>query len=253
VQEATPKLVEQQLDAVLSDIFPDAIKIGMVADVEIIETIAQKLRECGVGEYGGNADGRHNAGAGAGSAGSARSADRSATGGDEPGTAKPKVKNIVVDPVMVSSSGSSLISDEAKSTIQDKLFPLADVITPNIPEAQTLCERSVETEKDMVECGTLLAKKFNTAVLVKGGHSVHDATDYLCYSDRYVKFSGERINNHNTHGTGCTLSSAIACGLAEGKTLEDSIRDAKAYLTGALKSMLDLGQGIGPVDHTWGL
>jgi len=162
-------------------------------------------------------------------------------------------KNIVVDPVMVSTSGCRLISDEAMDALVAKLLPLGTVITPNIPETEVLCGFSVQNEDDMVRAAEKIAARLNGAVLVKGGHLVSDATDLL-YEDGVVRwYRSERVNNPNTHGTGCTLSSAIACNLAAGYTLGESVKNAKEYLTGALKAMLDLGKGPGPMDHMYRL
>ena len=147
-------------------------------------------------------------------------------------------KNIVVDPVMVATSGSRLIGESAIETLISTLIPLARVITPNIPESEVLR-------------GFSIPDKTGVAVLVKGGHLVNDAVDCLCEDGHIEWYASRRINNPNTHGTGCTLSSAIACGLARGMTLAESIHCAKQYLTGALEAMLDLGAGSGPMDHTW--
>ena len=160
-------------------------------------------------------------------------------------------KNIVVDPVMVSTSGCKLISDEAQEALVNLLLPMGTVITPNIPEAEILCGFKIKDEKDMVKAGMYIANKTKGAVLVKGGHLVNDAIDLLCMEDESFWYSAERIDNPNTHGTGCTLSAAIACNLAGGKSLDESIRDAKSYLTGALRSGLDLGKGSGPLEHTY--
>ncbi|MDD2992859.1 MAG: bifunctional hydroxymethylpyrimidine kinase/phosphomethylpyrimidine kinase [Pygmaiobacter sp.] len=162
-------------------------------------------------------------------------------------------KNIVIDPVMVSTSGSKLISDEAIETLVAKLLPLGTVLTPNIPETEVLCGFAIKTESDMVRAAQLLSGRFNGAILVKGGHLVSDATDLLYEAGRAHWYAAERVNNPNTHGTGCTLSSAIACNLAAGKPLGESIQNAKDYLTGALKAMLDLGKGPGPMDHMYRL
>ncbi len=162
-------------------------------------------------------------------------------------------QNIVVDPVMVSTSGSKLLSDEAIDALVTKLLPLGVVITPNIPEAEVLCGFGIKTQEDMVEAAKRIAQRYNGAVLVKGGHLVSDATDLLYENGTPHWFQSERIDNPNSHGTGCTLSSAIACNLADGKSLDESIRCAKQYLTGALKAMLDLGKGSGPLDHTYKL
>lgn len=162
-----------------------------------------------------------------------------------------KAENIVVDPVMVATSGSKLISDEARDTLINKLLPIATVITPNIPESEVLCGFEIKDEDGMVRAAEKIAESFKGAILVKGGHLVNDAIDLLYENGRSSWFSSERIDNPNTHGTGCTLSSAIACNLAAGYPLEDSIRNAKEYLTGALRAMLDLGKGSGPLDHMY--
>lgn len=162
-------------------------------------------------------------------------------------------EKIVVDPVMVATSGSKLISDEACDTLISKLIPIATVITPNIPEAEVLCGFEIKDEDGMVRAAEKIAKSFKGAILVKGGHLVNDATDLLYENGKIIWFSSERIDNPNTHGTGCTLSSAIACNLAAGYSLEDSIRNAKEYLTGALGAMLDLGKGSGPLNHMYRL
>lgn len=162
-----------------------------------------------------------------------------------------KAKNIVVDPVMVSTSGSRLICDLAMETLITKLLPLGTVVTPNIPEAETLCGLEIKNEEDMIKAAQRIAEKIGSAVLVKGGHLVNDAIDLLYEDGEIHWYQSERIENPNTHGTGCTLSSAIACNLADGKTLDESIRSAKEYLTGALRAQLDLGRGSGPMDHTY--
>jgi hydroxymethylpyrimidine/phosphomethylpyrimidine kinase len=160
-------------------------------------------------------------------------------------------KNIVVDPVMVSTSGYKLLNDEAQHTLFEKLFPVADLITPNIPEAEILCGFEIEGRERMEAAAAQIAKKFNGAILIKGGHLINDASDLLYANGKTRWFVSERVNNPNMHGTGCTLSSAIACNLAAGLPLEDSIERAKAYLTGALKAMLDLGKGSGPLNHVY--
>lgn len=206
IMEATPEFVAAQLDAVFSDIFPDAVKIGMVSNSEIIRVIAQKLKEY-------------------------------------------DAKNIVVDPVMVSTSGCRLISEEAQKTLREVLLPLGTVITPNIPEAEVLSGISIKDEDGMVSAAEIIAEKYSGAILVKGGHLVNDAVDLLYKDGSYKWFRAKKINNPNTHGTGCTLSSAIACNLAADKSLDESIACAKEYLTGALAAMLDLGKGAGPLNH----
>lgn len=206
--EVPPEFVGKQLDCIFTDIYPDAVKIGMVSGSDIIDVIAEKLRQYGA-------------------------------------------KNIVVDPVMVSTSGGKLISDAAIDSLVAKLLPIATVITPNIPEAEVLCGLKVKDENSMIRAAELLTERFGGAILVKGGHRVNDANDLLYENGNIHWYRSERVNNPNTHGTGCTLSSAIACNLADGKTLDESVRNAKDYLTGALKAMLDLGKGPGPVNHTY--
>ena len=210
IMEVTPEFLEKQLDAVFSDIFPDAIKTGMVSSSELIRVIAKKLKQ-------------YNA------------------------------SNIVVDPVMVATSGAKLISDDAIETLKDNLLPLATVITPNIPEAEVLSGITITSEDEMVEAAKIIYETYGCAVLCKGGHQVNDANDLLYSADGPVWFKGKRIDNPNTHGTGCTLSSAIASNLAKGKSLEEAVKAAKDYISGALAAMLDLGKGSGPLAHNFEL
>ena len=158
-------------------------------------------------------------------------------------------KNVVVDPVMVSTSGSRLLAEDAAKQLILRFLPLAVVITPNIPEAEVLSGRKIQTVEDMTAAAAEIGKNTGSAVLVKGGHHLNDANDLLYQAGKATWFYGERIENPNTHGTGCTLSSAIACGLAAGLSLEDSVRQAKAYISGALRANLDLGKGSGPMNH----
>jgi len=208
IMDVTPEFLEKQIDAIFTDIFPDAIKTGMVSSSELIHVIADKLKQ-------------YNA------------------------------SNIVVDPVMVATSGAKLISDDAIETLKECLLPLATVITPNIPEAEVLSDMKIESEEDMEKAAKLIFEKFGCAVLCKGGHQVNDANDLLYSADGPVWFKGKRIDNPNTHGTGCTLSSAIASNLAKGETLENSVKNAKDYISGALAAMLDLGKGSGPLAHNY--
>ena len=157
--------------------------------------------------------------------------------------------HIVVDPVMVSTSGCRLIAEHAIDTLKQKLLPLAEIITPNIPEAEVLSGITIKDERDMVTAGKLLCQRYGCAVLVKGGHRSDNATDILCRRGEVVRFCAERVDNPNTHGTGCTLSSAIASYLAMGLPLAESVQNAKAYLLGALKAGLNLGKGAGPLEH----
>jgi len=207
IMETDPEFVASQIDAIFNDIFPDAVKIGMVSNRKIIEIIAEKL-------------------------------------------IRYKAKNIVIDPVMVSTSGYKLISEDVQDVLTNILMPIGTVITPNILEAQELCGFAIKDKNDMVEAGKFIQKKVKSAVLVKGGHLVNNATDVLCTEDKVYWYNFERIDNPNTHGTGCTLSSAIACNLAEGKNLDESIKNAKSYLNSIIFAQLDIGKGRGPLDHT---
>ena len=214
VVDIPPDFVAAQLDCIFTDIAPDAVKIGMVSNPQIIQAIAEKLREY-------------------------------------------QAKNIVIDPVMISTSGSRLLSDNALETLRTALLPLGTVITPNIPEAEVLCGREIKTKKDMLQAAEAITASLGTAVLIKGGHLSGDAADLLCQTGNapaaFLKewFESPRVENPNTHGTGCTLSSAIACNLAAGHKLEESVRRAKKYLTDALKEQLNLGKGAGPLDHMY--
>ena len=210
IQETTPTFLAQQLDAVFTDIRPDAVKIGMVSSPELIRTIAERLRFY-------------------------------------------HAQNIVVDPVMVATSGSRLIRPEAVDTLTKELLPLALVVTPNIPEAELLSGRTIHSRAEMETAAKAIGDAYGCAVLLKGGHSVQDANDLLYAGGTLQWFEGARIQNPNTHGTGCTLSSAIAANLAKGFSLPESVRRAKAYISGALAAMLDLGQGSGPMNHAWTL
>ena len=162
-------------------------------------------------------------------------------------------KNIVLDPVMVATSGAKLISDDAIATLKEYLIPLATVITPNIPEAEVLSEMTISNEEDMIKAAAYISEKYDCAVLCKGGHSINDANDLLYSNGTYHWFYGKRIDNPNTHGTGCTLSSAIASNLAKGRDLNESVEKAKAYISGALSAMLDLGKGSGPMNHAFAI
>lgn len=205
IMEVSPEFLDSQLESVFEDIFPDAVKIGMVSSSELIEVIAKNLK-------------------------------------------KYSAKNIVVDPVMVATSGSSLIQTEAVKALKEKLFPLADLITPNLQEAEVLSGKEINSIEDMVEAAKLIYEESNVAVLLKGGH-LDDSCDDLLYDGEETWFRGKKIANQNTHGTGCTLSSAIASNLAKGHSLSDSIYLAKLYLNNLLMRKLDLGSGSGPLDH----
>ena len=162
-----------------------------------------------------------------------------------------QAENIVVDPVMVATSGAKLISDDAIGILKEALLPMADILTPNIPEAEVLSGMEVKTEEDMVKAAEKISRTYHCAVLLKGGHQLNDANDLLCRGEEHRWFYGKRIDNPNTHGTGCTLSSAIASNLAKGFDMETAVERAKAYISGALGAMLDLGKGSGPMNHAF--
>ncbi len=162
-------------------------------------------------------------------------------------------RNVVIDPVIMSTSGSALMRNDAIQTLIEELIPLSTLVTPNIPEAQILSGLSIETKEDMMRAAKLIGDNYHCAVLLKGGHSINDANDLLYTNGELVWFEGKRIHNPNTHGTGCTLSSAIAANLAKGFTLFESVQKAKDYISGALAAMLDLGNGSGPMNHAFDL
>ena len=164
-----------------------------------------------------------------------------------------RAENIVVDPVMVATSGAKLISDDAIAALKEHLLPLATVLTPNIPETEVLSGMAVRTPDDMVAAAKAISEQYRCAVLCKGGHQLNDANDLLWRDGTSKWFNGKRIDNPNTHGTGCTLSSAIASNLAKGYDLDTSVQKAKAYISGALGAMLDLGRGSGPMNHAFAI
>ena len=193
IMNATPEFLSEELDEVFTDIFPDAVKIGMVSESALIHVIAEKLRHYAP-------------------------------------------KFIVVDPVMVATSGARLI---------------AAILTPNIPETEVLSGMKITRNEDMIVAAEKISDSYHCAVLCKGGHSLNDANDLLYRNGSYRWFNGKRIDNPNTHGTGCTLSSAIAANLAKGFDLDTSVERAKDYISGALGAMLDLGHGSGPMNHAF--
>ena len=162
-----------------------------------------------------------------------------------------QAENIVVDPVMVATSGAKLISDDAIDTLKERLLPMADILTPNIPESEVLSGMEIRTEEDMIKAAEKISENYHCAVLLKGGHQLNDANDLLYRKGSYRWFYGKRIDNPNTHGTGCTLSSAIASNLAKGFDMDTSVERAKAYISGALGAMLDLGKGSSPMNHAF--
>ncbi len=210
IMESTPEFLGRQLDAVFSDIAPDAVKIGMVSSAELIHVIAEKLRAY-------------------------------------------RAKHIVLDPVMVATSGAKLLEESAVTALTGELIPLAEIVTPNIPEAEVLTGTAIRSAGEMEQAAKQIAASYHCAVLLKGGHQLNDANDLLCADGECRWFRGERIPNPNTHGTGCTLSSAIASNLAKGFSLPDSVMQAKRYISGALGAMLDLGHGSGPMNHAFAI
>ena len=207
--ETAPEFLAAQLDAVFTDIYPDAVKIGMVSSAPLIRTIAERLRFY-------------------------------------------EAKHIVVDPVMVATSGAKLLRSDAMEALA-RLLPMAEVLTPNIPEAEILSGLSITDATGMETAAKSISERYGCAVLCKGGHQINDADDLLWRHGVGKWFRGKRINNPNTHGTGCTLSSAIASNLAKGYGLDEAVERAKAYISGALAAMLDLGHGSGPMNHAFEL
>ncbi|MDF2613267.1 MAG: bifunctional hydroxymethylpyrimidine kinase/phosphomethylpyrimidine kinase [Clostridia bacterium] len=210
VTEMSPEFVGKQLDAVFTDIYTDAIKIGMMASADIIQVIADKLTSY-------------------------------------------KPTNIVLDPVMIASSGRKLLCDEAIETLKNKLMPKVDLITPNIKEAEVLSGIQVRSTIDMIKAAEKISAYFKGNILIKGGHLMGSADDLLYSSGESIWFKGTRIGNTDRHGTGCTLSSAIACNLANNLTLKNAVRSAKSYVRGALATDTHLGQGCSPLDHSYAI
>ena len=209
IYDVSAEFVGSQLDCIFTDIVPDAVKIGMVSNGEVIDVIANRLKYY-------------------------------------------KAKNIVVDPVMISTSGSKLIADDAINVLKEELFPLATVITPNIAEACALTGISIESKEEMIEASKIISEKYNCVCLCKGGHSIYDADDLLYFKNgRNIWLRADRVDNENTHGTGCTLSSAIATNLAKGMGLEKAVKVAKDYVLGAINTKINIGKGKGPLNHMY--
>ena len=208
----SPEFLARQIDSVFTDIYPDAVKIGMISNKELMEVIIQKLSQY-------------------------------------------KAKNIVIDPVITATSGAKLLAsgdgpkDPVLTTLKTKLLPLADLATPNIPEAEILSGISIHSADDMEQAAKIIQAACGCNVLIKGGHSINDSNDFLLEHGNGTWLSGKRIPNPNTHGTGCTLSSAIASNLAKGQTLLEAVTNAKKYIEAALSKMLNLGNGSGPLNH----
>lgn len=205
---------KKQMESVFTDIMPDAVKIGMIASKEQAEIIAEYLK-------------------------------------------KYSIKNVVADPVMISTSGTVLVEEATRKILYEKLYPKVSLLTPNIPETEFLSGIKITDKKTREEAAKVIANRWNCAVLSKGGHSEKNADDLLyerfAQEEKAIWYPAERIDNPNTHGTGCTLSSAIAANLAKGFSIEESVKRAKKYISGAIGAMLNLGQGNGPLNHMWDL
>lgn len=225
VQDIDKEIIIKQMDAIFTDIEVNAVKIGMVSKIETIEIIAEKLKEY-------------------------------------------KAKNVVVDPVMISKSGYNLLAPESKKALIEKLIPLADVITPNLPEAEEIIKTykeegklkediekilPIDNKEKMEKAAGMIMQMGPKNVLMKGGHLEGEAVDILYSKEKISYFSSQRIKTKNTHGTGCTLSSAIASNLALGYTLEESVKKAKDYIQIAIEHSLDIGKGVGPINHFYEL
>ncbi len=210
VHSATPEILEKQIDAVFTDIRPDAVRVGMIPNAELVQVIGRKLRQY-------------------------------------------RARNVVVDPVMVTAAGEWLTGSDTVPMLMEDLLSLAVIVTPNIPEAEVLTGMKILCQEDMEKAAAAITGRWNCSVLIKGGHNVSDACDLLCTDGTFRWLRGKRIMTVNTHGTGCTLSSAIAANLAKGFDLVEAVTRAKEYVAGALSVMLDLGRGTGPIDHAFDL
>jgi len=210
VQDITPEVIAKQIQAIFDDIAVDAVKIGMVSQVETIRVIARELRRYAP-------------------------------------------KNIVLDPVMVSKSGYHLLNPAAETTLVQELLPMATLVTPNIPEAEVMSGISIQNVKQMEDAAKAIAQLGAQNVLLKGGHLADDSTDILYDGREFHYFRSRRIPTKNTHGTGCTLSSAIAANLALGRTVQQAVAGAKEYVTIAIQHSLAIGKGVGPTHHFYTL
>ncbi len=206
IEDVSPKMIEDQMDAVFEDIFPDAVKVGMLSTPECMKAVARKL--C---QY--------------------------------------KPEHIVIDPVMYAKNGCPLMNPDAVGALITHVLPLATVLTPNIPEAECIAKMEIHNVEDMEEAARRIHAMGCKTVLVKGGHGVGNALDVLFDGEKFYQFETPRIDTKNTHGTGCTLSSAIASNLALGHTTHEAVRLAKDYVTEGIRHSLAIGKGCGPLNH----
>lgn len=210
VENISQKVIEDQMDAVFNDIFPEAVKIGMLSNPEVMKSVALKLKQY-------------------------------------------KPKNIVIDPVMYAKNGFPLMDRKNIEALIENIIPLADLLTPNIPEAEEITKSKIKTKEDMEKAAIEISKMGCKSVLIKGGHLEGDALDILYTNNKFYYFNNKRINTKNTHGTGCTLSSAIASNLALGDDISDAVKKGKDYVTLAIENSLNLGSGNGPTNHFYAL
>ncbi len=210
IEDVSPKMIEDQIDAVFEDIKVDAVKVGMLSTPKCMEVVAKKLIEY-------------------------------------------QPKHIVVDPVMYAKNGCALMNPECIGTLIAKVIPLATLLTPNIPEAECIAKMQIESIEDMKTACLKIAEMGAKNVLVKGGHFDGDAIDILFDGEKFWQFENVRIKTKNTHGTGCTLSSAIASNLANGQTMNVAVENAKKYVTMAIEHALEIGKGCGPTNHFYEL
>lgn|SRR5699024_566040 len=210
VENISQKVIEDQMDAVFNDIFPEAVKIGMLSTLEVMKSVALKLKQY-------------------------------------------KPKNIVIDPVMYAKNGFPLMDRKNIEALIENIIPLADLLTPNIPEAEEITKSKIKTKEDMEKAAIEISKMGCKSVLIKGGHLEGDALDILYTNNKFYYFNNKRINTKNTHGTGCTLSSAIASNLALGDDISDAVKKGKDYVTLAIENSLNLGSGNGPTNHFYAL
>ena len=207
IHEIPLDIIESQIDAVLNDLNPNVIKTGMLASIEVIKLISEKIKSS-------------------------------------------KTKNIVVDPVMIAKGGDKLIQDNAIGHLISELLPLSTVVTPNIPEAEVLSHMSINNTQDIESAAKIIHKMGPDFVVIKGGHSNDSkSNDIIFDGQKFTTLEANRILTTNTHGTGCTYASAIAAGLAKNYSVGKSVKEAKNYVTEAIKNEPGLGNGHGPLNH----